>query len=63
MADDERRISLAGKVLVDKIDAQLLEVQKQGQLVGFGVALTMDGRFHRRNERSTTTYLLYSEDI
>jgi hypothetical protein len=30
-------------------------------VVGFGVALTMDGRFHRRNER--TTYLLYSEDI
>jgi hypothetical protein len=23
----------------------------------------MGGRFHRRNERSTTTYLLYSEDI
>jgi hypothetical protein len=23
----------------------------------------MEGRFHRRNERSTTTYLLYSEDI
>ena len=33
------------------------------QAVGFGVALTMEGRFHRRNERSTTTYLLYSEDI
>jgi hypothetical protein len=32
-------------------------------VVGFGVALTMEGRFHRRNERSTTTYLLYSEDI
>ena len=63
MAEEDRRISLAGKVLVDKIDAQLLEVQKQGQVVGFGVALTMDGRFHRRNERSTTTYLLYSEDI
>jgi hypothetical protein len=27
------------------------------------VALTVGGRFHRRNERSTTTYLLYSEDI
>jgi hypothetical protein len=63
MAEEDRRISLAGKVLVDKIDAQLLEVQKQGQVVGFGVALTMDGRVHRRNERSTTTYLLYSEDI
>ena len=50
-------------MLVDKLDAQLLEVQKQGQVVGFGVALTMDGRFHRRNERSTTTYLLYSKDI
>jgi hypothetical protein len=50
-------------VLVDTIDAQLLEVQKQGQVVGFGLALTMDGRFHRRNQRSTTTYLLYSEDI
>jgi hypothetical protein len=62
MAEEDRRISLAGKVLVDKIDAQLLEVQKQGQ-VGFGVALTMEGRVHRRNERSTTTYLLYSEDI
>ena len=23
----------------------------------------MDGRYHRRNERSTTTYLLYSDDI
>jgi hypothetical protein len=23
----------------------------------------MDGRFHRRDERSITTYLLYSEDI
>jgi hypothetical protein len=23
----------------------------------------MGGRFHHRNERSTTTYLLYSEDI
>jgi hypothetical protein len=23
----------------------------------------MDGRLHRRNERSTTTYLLYSQDI
>jgi hypothetical protein len=32
-------------------------------VVGFGVALTMEGRFHRRNKRSTTTYLLYSEDI
>jgi hypothetical protein len=63
MADKDRRISLAGKVLVDQIDAQLLEVQKQDQVVGFGVALTMGGRFHRRNERSTTTYLLYSEDI
>jgi hypothetical protein len=63
MAEDDRRISLAGKVLVDTIDAQLLEVQKQGQAVGFGVALTIDGRYHRRNERSTTTYLLYSEDI
>jgi hypothetical protein len=50
-------------VLVDKSDAQLLEVQKQGQVVGFGVALTMDGRFHRRNERSITTYLLYIQDI
>ena len=50
-------------MLVDTIDAQLLEVHKQGQVVGFGVALTMEGRFHRRNERSTTTYLLYSEDI
>jgi hypothetical protein len=63
MAEEDRRISLAGKVLVDKLDAQLLEVQKQGQVVGFGVALTMAGRFHRRNERSTTTYLLYSHDI
>jgi hypothetical protein len=63
MADEDRRISLAGKVLVDQIDAQLLEVQKQGQVVGFGVALTMGGRFHHRNERSTTTYLLYSKDI
>jgi hypothetical protein len=63
MAEEDRRISLAGKVLVDTIDAQLLEVQQQGQVVGFGVALTMDGRFHRRNVRSTTTYLLYSEDI
>jgi hypothetical protein len=63
MAEDDRRISLAGKVLVDTIDAQLLEVHKQAQVVGFGVALTMDGRFHRRNERSTTTYLLYSDDI
>jgi hypothetical protein len=62
MADEDRRIDLAGKVLVDKIDAQLLEVRKQGQAVGFGVALTMDGRFHRRNERSSTTYLLYSQD-
>ena len=63
MAEEDRRISLAGKVLVDTIDAQLLEVQQQGQVVGFGVALTMDGRLHRRNERSITTYLLYSEDI
>ena len=63
MADEDRRISLAGKVLVDQIDVQLLEVQKQGEAVGFGVALTVGGRFHRRNERSTTTYLLYSEDI
>jgi hypothetical protein len=63
MAEDDRRISLAGKVLVNTIDAQLLEVQKQGQVVGFGVALTMVGRFHRRNERSTTTYLLYREDM
>jgi hypothetical protein len=63
MAEEDRRISLAGKVLVDTIDAQLFEVQKQGQVVGFGVALTMDGRSHRRNERSTTTYLLYSHDI
>ena len=63
MAEEDRRISLAGKVLVDTIDAQLLEVQQQGQVVGFGVALTMEGRYHRRNERSTTTYLLYSEDI
>jgi hypothetical protein len=63
MADEGRRMSLAGKVLVDQIDAQLLEVLKQDQVVGFGVALTMGGRFHRRNERSTTTYLLYSEDI
>jgi hypothetical protein len=63
MAEEDRRISLAGKVLVDTIDAQLLEVQQQGQVVGFGVALTMEGRYHRRNERSTTTYLLYSQDI
>jgi hypothetical protein len=63
MADEHRRVNLAGKVLVDQVDAQLLEVEKQGQVVGFGVALTMAGRFHRRNERSTTTYLLYSEDI
>jgi len=63
MAEEDRRISLAGKVLVDKLDARLLEVQQQGQVVGFGVALTIDGRFHRRNERSTTTYLLYSQDI
>jgi hypothetical protein len=27
-------MSLTGKVLVDKIDAQLLEVQEQGQVVG-----------------------------
>jgi len=33
MAEEDRRISLAGKVLVDTIDAQLLEVQKQGQVV------------------------------
>jgi hypothetical protein len=45
MAEEDRRISLAGKVLVDKLDAQLLEVQEQGQVVGFGVALTMAGRF------------------
>jgi hypothetical protein len=63
MAEEDRRISLAGKVLVDKLDAQVLEVQKQGQVVGFGVALTIEGRFHRRDERSTTTYLLYSQDI
>ena len=63
MAEADRRISLAGTVLVDTIDAQLLEVHKQGQVVGFGVALTMAGRYHRRNERSTTTYLLYSDDI
>jgi hypothetical protein len=54
MAEDDRRISLAGKVLVDKLDAQLLEVQQHGQVVGFGVALTMAGRLHRRDERSTT---------
>ena len=42
MAEEDRRISLAGKVLVNKIDAQLLEVQKQGQVVGCGVALTME---------------------
>jgi hypothetical protein len=53
----------SGKVLVGKLDAQLLEVQKQGQMMGFGVALTMAGRCHRRNERSTTTDLLYSQDI
>jgi hypothetical protein len=63
MAAGDRRISLAGEVLVDRLDAQLLEVQEQGQVVGFGVALTMVGRLHRRNERSTTTYLLYSEDV
>ena len=63
MAEEDRRISLADKVLVDKLDAQLLEVQQQGQVVGLGVALTMAGRYHRRNERSTTTYLLYSDDI
>jgi len=63
MAAEDRRISLAGKVLVDKLDAQLLEVQQQGQVMAFGVALTMAGRLHRRNERSTTTYLLYSDDI
>jgi hypothetical protein len=63
MAAADRRISLAGKVLVDTIDAQLLEVHKQGQVVGFGVALAMAGRLHRRNERSTTTDLLYSQDI
>ena len=32
MAEENRRISLAGKVLVDTIDAQLLEVPKQGQV-------------------------------
>jgi hypothetical protein len=63
MAEEGRRISLAGKVLVDTIDAQLLEVHKHGQVVGFGVALTMDGRCHRRNERLTTCYLLCSQDI
>jgi hypothetical protein len=63
MAEEDRRISLAGKVLVDKLDAQLLEVHKHGQVVGVGVALTIAGRLHRRNERSTTTYLLYSQDI
>jgi hypothetical protein len=63
MAEGDRRISLAGKVLVDTIDAQLLKVQQQGQLVGFGVALTMAGRLHRRNQGSTTTYVLYSHDI
>ena len=53
MADRDHRISLDGKVLVDKIDAQLLEIQKQGQAVGFGVALTMGGRFHcRTNDQS-----------
>jgi hypothetical protein len=31
MTDEDRQISLAGKVLVDKIDAQLLEVQKQAR--------------------------------
>jgi hypothetical protein len=41
-------VTLAGKVLVDRIDAELPEVQKQGQVVGFGVALTMGGRFHAR---------------
>jgi hypothetical protein len=40
MADEHRRVNLAGKVLVDQIDAQLLKVEKQGQVVGFGVALT-----------------------
>ena len=30
LTDEDRYISLAGKLLVDKIDAQLLEVQKQG---------------------------------
>src|SRR4029450_1132641 len=63
MAEDDRLISLAGKVLAATIDAQLHEVQKQGQVVDFGVALTMAGRLHRRNERSTITYLLYSQDI
>jgi hypothetical protein len=63
MTEQDRPISLAGKVLVDKIDAQLLEVHRQGQVVGFGVAITNGGGFHRRNERSTTTYLLYSKDI
>ena len=50
-------------MLVDKIDAQLLEVHKQSRVVGFGLGLTMAGRLHRRNERSTTTDLLYSQDI
>ena len=31
MTVEDRQISLAGKVLVDKIDAQLLEVQKQAR--------------------------------
>jgi hypothetical protein len=44
-ADEDRQVSLAGKVLVDRIDAELLEVQKLDQVVGFGVALTMGGRF------------------
>jgi hypothetical protein len=38
MAEEDRRISLAGKVLVDKLDAQLLEVHKQGPGGGLGVA-------------------------
>jgi hypothetical protein len=45
------------------IDAQLLEVHIRGQVAGFSVALTMDGRFQGRNEYSTTTYLLDSDDI
>jgi hypothetical protein len=31
--------------------------------VGFGVALTMEGSISPPQQRSTTTYLLYSEDI
>jgi hypothetical protein len=45
MTEQDRPISLAGKVLVDKIDAQLLEVHRQGQVVGFGVAITMVADF------------------